>query len=49
MGLPAKTAALLGIALATIASPELALAGKTLDGVRQRGEVVCGEIGRAHV
>src|SRR6266567_294938 len=42
MGLPAKTAALLGIALATIASPELARAGKTLDGVRQRGEVVCG-------
>jgi general L-amino acid transport system substrate-binding protein len=42
MELSRKTAVLLALALAASTVPATALAGKTLDGVRQRGEVVCG-------
>lgn len=42
MELSRRTAALAVAALALTAAPGLARAGKTLDAVRQRGEVVCG-------
>jgi general L-amino acid transport system substrate-binding protein len=42
MELSRKKAVLLALSLGASAVPATALAGKTLDGVRQRGEVVCG-------
>jgi general L-amino acid transport system substrate-binding protein len=42
MELSRKTAVVLALAVAMGAVPATALAGKTLDGVKQRGHVVCG-------
>lgn len=42
MALSRRTTISLALALAAGASPVTALAGKTLDAVKQRGEVVCG-------
>ncbi len=42
MELSRKTAVLLALAVSMSAVPAKALAGKTLEGVRQRGQVVCG-------